>query len=281
MAYKCNISFGLVYVPIKLVTAAKDNDIGFNMIDRRSGSRIKYVKTNDSGEKVENSDIVKGYEYADDKYVIFTDEDFEKIKSPKDKDIVIQCFVSVDEIEPVYYNKPYYVVPTGAEKAFNVLVKAMQETGKAAIAKTVLGTKETLIAIRSIGGALILNTLYFHDEIQSVPYKTESEPGEKELDLAKSIIFGMEEHFEPSSYSDEYRGRLLNAIQAKIDGQEISAPKAATGRGISDLMEALQKSLDEQVLKKKAVDKAKKDISKRREKPSSSPEKKPVSRKAK
>ncbi len=280
MAYKCNISFGLVYVPIKLVAAAKDNDIGFNMIDSKSGSRIKYVKTNDSGEKVENADIVKGYEYEENKYVIFTDEDFEKIKSPKDKDIVIQCFVSVDEIEPVYYNKPYYVVPTGAEKAFNVLAKAMQETGKAAIAKTVLGTKETLIAIRSIGGTLMLNTLYFHDEIQSVPYKTEIQSGGKELDLAKSIIFGMEEHFEPHNYTDEYRERLLGAIRAKIDGQEISAPKASAGRGISDLMEALQKSLDEQALKKKAVDKAKKDIGRRREKRSSTA-KKSITKKAK
>lgn len=266
MAYKCNISFGLVYIPIKLVVAAKDNDVGFNMIDSKSGSRIKYVKTNENGEKVENSDIVKGYEYEENKYVIFTDEDFEKLKTPKDKNIEIQCFVSVDEIEPVYYNKPYYVVPTGAEKAFNVLVKAMQDTGKAAIAKTVLGTKETLIAIRSIGGALMLNTLYFHDEIQVCPYKNSDTMGGKELELAKSIIFGMEEHFEPDNYNDEYRDRLLQAIKAKIDGQEISVPKEPVGKGISDLMEALQRSLDEQALKRKAVDSAKKRLSERKEK---------------
>ncbi len=251
MAYKCNISFGLVYIPIKLVTAAMDNDIGFNMIDSKSGSRIKYVKTNADGEKVENSDIVKGYEYEENKYVIFSDEDFEKIKSPKDKNIDIQCFVSVDEIEPVYYNKPYYVVPTGAEKAFNVLVKAMAETDKAAIAKTVLGTKETLIAIRSIDGALMLNTLYFHDEIRQCPYKSEDGSSGKELELAKSIIFGMEEHFEPRSYNDEYRERVLAAIKAKIDGREITAPKTPAGKGISDLMEALQRSLDEQISKKR------------------------------
>lgn len=266
MAYKCNISFGLVYIPIKLVVAAEDNDIGFNMIDSKSGSRIKYVKTNEMGEKVENSDIVKGYEYEENKYVVFSEEDFERLKTPKDKNIDIQCFVSVDEIQPVYYDRPYYVVPTGAEKAFDVLVKAMRETNKAAIAKTVLGTRETLIAIRSIGGALMLNTLYFHDEIRACPYKSSEEVGGKELELAKSIIYGMEEHFEPENYSDEYRERLLEAIRAKIDGKEISEPKAASGKGISDLMEALQRSLDEQALRKKAVLNAKKSMGERKPK---------------
>lgn len=257
-SYKCNISFGLVYIPVKLVAAAKSNDISFNMIDKKTMSRIKYVKTDVDGNAVDSSNIVKGYEYDDDKYVIFTDEDFEKIKSPADKNIEIQSFVAVSEIDPVYYNKPYYVVPSGAEKAFGVLLAAMEEAGKAAIAKTVLGTKETLIAIRSIGGTMMLNTLYFHDEIQLNPYRSEGEAGKKELDLAKAIISSMEEHFEPSNYRDEYRERLLAAIQAKVDGEEIKSPAAPKGKGISDLMEALQKSLDEQRLKKQAVAEAKK-----------------------
>lgn len=252
-SYKCNISFGLVFIPVKLVAAAKNNDIGFNMIDKKTMGRIKYVKTNENGDKVENDDIVKGYEYDDGKYVIFTDEDLEKIKSPKDKNIEIQSFVSLSEIDPVYYNKPYYVVPSGAEKAFNVLVYAMEQSKKAAIAKTVLGTKETLIAMRSIGGSLMLNTLYFYDEIQSNSYKVEVEPAQKELDLAKAIIGGMEEKFEPRNYRDEYRDRLLDAIKAKVDGEEIKSPSVKQTRGISDLMEALQRSLDEQLLKKKAV----------------------------
>ncbi|MCH5163438.1 MAG: Ku protein [Clostridiales bacterium] len=257
-SYKCNISFGLVYIPVRLVAAAKSNDISFNMIDKKTMSRIKYVKTDISGNAVESSDIVKGYEYEDDKYVIFTDKDFEKIKSPADKNIEIQSFVAVSEIDPVYYNKPFYVVPSGAEKAFGVLLAAMEEAGKAAIAKTVLGTKETLIAIRSIGGTMMLNTLYFNDEIQLNPYKNEGEVGKKELDLAKAIIGSMEEHFEPQKYRDEYRERLLEAIQAKVDGEEIKSPATPKGKVISDLMEALQKSLDEQRLKKQAVAEAKK-----------------------
>ena len=257
-SYKCNISFGLVYIPVKLVAAAKSNDVGFNMIDKNTMSRIKYVKTDGDGNKVDNADIVKGYEYEDGKYVIFGEDDFEKIKTPSDKNIEIQSFVSVDEIDPVYYNKPFYVVPSGAEKAFSVLLAAMAETGKAAIAKTVLGTKETLIAIRSIGGDMVLNTLYFFDEIQANPYRGECEPGKKELDLAKAIIDGMEEQFEPKNYKDEYRERLLEAIQAKIDGQEIKTPMTKKGRGIADLMEALERSLNEQQLKRQAVEKAKK-----------------------
>lgn len=251
-SYKCNISFGLVYIPVKLVAAAKSNDIGFNMIDRKSMSRIKYVKVDGDGNKVENSDIVKGYEYEDDKYVIFDDGDFEKIKTASDKNIEIQCFVSLSEIDPVYYNKPFYVVPSGAEKAFDVLVAAMSETGKAAIAKSVLGTKETLIAIRAHSSGLMLNTLYFYDEIQPNPYRTEGAPSGKELELAKAIIGGMEESFSPRDYKDEYRERLLSAIKAKIDGKEISSTKTATIRGATDLLEALQRSLNEQLGRRSA-----------------------------
>lgn len=259
-SYKCNISFGLVYIPVKLVAAAKSNDIGFNMLDGKTQSRIKYQKVNENGEIVNNSDIVRGYEYEDGKYVVFSDDDLEKIKTQADKNIEIQCFVSENDIEPVYYNKPYYVVPSGAEKAYDVLVEAMRQTGKAAIAKTVLGTKETLIAIRSLGNAAILNTLYFYDEIQANPYRGKGESAEKELALAKAIIDGMEEEFSPEKYRDEYRERLLSAIKAKAEGREFAIPSKKNGRSVSDLMEALQRSLDEKVLKKQAVSKAKSEL---------------------
>lgn len=261
-SYKCNISFGLVYIPVRLVAAAKSNDIGFNMLDGKTHSRIKYQKVNENGEAVSGDDIVKGYEYEDGKYVVFTDDDIEKIKTPSDKNIEIQCFVPENDIDPVYYNKPYYVVPSGAEKAFGVLTEAMRQTGKAAIAKTVLGSKETLIAIRSTGSSAMLNTLYFYDEIQANPYRGAGggEAGEKELALAKAIIDGMEEKFSPEKYRDEYRDRLLNAIKAKADGKEFAVPSQKSGQNISDLMEALQRSLDEKVLKKQAVSKAKSEL---------------------
>lgn len=265
-SYKCNISFGLVFIPVRLVAAAKNNDVGFNMLDGKSHSRIKYQKVDESGNVVNASDIVRGYEYEDGKYVVFTDDDLEKLKTPSDKNIEIQCFVSEDEIEPVYYNKPFYIVPSGAEKAFGVLVEAMKQTGKVAIAKTVLGTKETLIAIRAIGDAAMLSTLFFYDEIQPNPYRGAGEASKKELELAKAIINGMEEKFSPEKYRDEYRDRLLAAVQAKVEGKEIAVPKDKGTQSVSDLMEALQKSLDEQVLKKQAVSKAKSDLAQKKPK---------------
>lgn len=128
-SYKGSISFGLVYIPITLHNTIKDNSIGFNMIDKKTMSRVKYKKTCSAcdGREVKQEDIVKGYEYEEGKYVIFEDKDFEKIKSKKDKNITIEKFVDVSDVDPLYFDKPYYVVPTGAEKAYSVLLTAMEE----------------------------------------------------------------------------------------------------------------------------------------------------------
>ncbi|MFW5780397.1 MAG: Ku protein, partial [Bacillota bacterium] len=129
-SYKSSISFGLVFIPIKLVNVIKSNDIGFNMIDKNSNSRISYKKVSlATGEEVRQDDIVKGYQYEKDRYVIFDDNDFEKLKTKKDKSITIEAFVDIKEIDPVYYNKPYYVVPDGAERAFMLLKEAMEKEG--------------------------------------------------------------------------------------------------------------------------------------------------------
>lgn len=172
-SYKGSISFGLVYIPVTLHSAIKHTDVGFNLIDKKTMSRVRYKKTCEAcgDREVKQEDIVKGYEYEKGKYVIFDEKDLEKIKTEKDKNITIEKFVSLSEIDPVYYDKPYYVVPTGAEKAFAVLVAAMEEENKAAIAKTVLGTKETVIMIRSKDGQMVLNTLFFDEEITKNPAK--------------------------------------------------------------------------------------------------------------
>ena len=172
-SYKGSISFGLVYIPVTLHSAVKDNSIGFNMIDKKTMSRVKYKKTcaDCDGREVRQEDIVKGFEYEDGKYVIFENKDFDKLKSKKDKNITIEKFVHLSEVDPIYFDKPYYVVPTGAEKAFAVLLAAMEQEEKAAVAKTVLGTKETLILIRARDGQMLLNTLFFEEEITSNPVK--------------------------------------------------------------------------------------------------------------
>ena len=193
---------------------------------------------------VKNEDIVKGYQYEKGKYVIFTDEDFEKIKSSKDKNITIEQFVDIDEIDPIYFDKAYYVKPTGANKAYQVLLKAMESQKKAGIAKTVLGTKETLVLLRVRGGKMLVNTLYFHSEIQQAPVVEKSKLTKKELDLAKNLINQMSGKFEPEKYKDEYHIKLQKAIKRKIAGNEIvEAEQEKEPVKVINLMEALQKSL--------------------------------------
>lgn len=246
-SYKGSISFGLVYIPVTLHSAIKNNDIGFNMIDKKTMSRVRYKKTcaDCDGREVKQEDIVKGYEYEDGKYVIFEEKDFEKLKTLKDKNITIEKFVGLSEVDPLYFDKPYYVAPTGAEKAFAVLVAAMEEEGKAAVAKTVLGTKETLILIRAKDGQMLLNTLFFDEEVTKNPAKEIRESGNAaELKMAKAIIEGMTDKFEPAEYKDEYREKVQAAIERKIAGKEIVSPKEKEGGKVIDLMEALTKSLE-------------------------------------
>ena len=246
-SYKGSISFGLVYIPVTLYSAVKDNSIGFNMIDKKTMSRVKYKKTcaDCDGREVRQEDIVKGFEYEDGKYVVFDDKDFDKLKSKKDKNITIEKFVKLSEVDPIYFDKPYYVVPTGAEKAFAVLLAAMEQEGKAAVAKTVLGTKETLILIRAKGGQMLLNTLFFEEEITANPAKEVKEQGsEAELKMAKALIEGMSGKFNPSDYKDEYRRKVQESIEHKIAGKEIVSPKESGSGKMIDLMEALTKSLE-------------------------------------
>ncbi len=248
------ISFGLVYIPVSLSLSIKDNDIGFNMIDKKTMTRIKYKKTCvDCGNReVKNEDIVKGYQYEKDKYVIFTDEDFEKLKTAKDKNIVIEEFVSLDEVDPIYFDRCYYVSPIGAEKAFNVLLMAMEKQNKAGIAKTIIGTKETLILIRVKNSVMLINTLYFSEEIQKVPEVKKTKVEKKELELAINLIEQMSSIFKPEKYKDEYNQKIKKAIKRKIAGNEIVQSKEQHEPvKIINLMEALQKSLNTESPKRK------------------------------
>lgn len=245
-SYKGAITFGLVYIPISLSLCVKEHDIGFNMLEKKTKSRIKYKKTCvDCNDKVvKNEDIVKGYQYEKGKYVIFSDEDFEKIKTPKDKNITIEQFVNLEEIDPVYFDKAYYVNPTGADKAYQVLLKAMEMEKKAGIAKTVLGTKETLLLLRVRNGKMLVNTLYFYNEIQSAPEISKTKLSKQEIDLAKSLINQMTKKFEPEKFKDEYHIKLQKAIKRKIAGNEIvEAKQEKEPVKIINLMEALQQSL--------------------------------------
>ncbi len=222
-SFKSSISFGLVYIPIKLTAAAKSRDIGFNMLEKKTGKRVRFKRVADGTDReVKLSDTVKGYEYDKDKYVTFDEDDFEKLKTKNDKTVNITAFVDLNEIDPVYYEKTYYVTPAGGEKAFALLIDAMRETGRVGISKTVLGTKECLVALRADGENLLLSTLYFYDEISPAPrLKPTDKPQKRERELAASMIEALNAPFEPQSYRNDYNDRLKAAIEDKINGKEI------------------------------------------------------------
>lgn len=245
-SYKGAITFGLVYIPITLSVSVKENDIGFNLIDKKTMSRVKYKKTcmDCENREVKNENIVKGYQYEKDKYVIFTEEDFEKLKTPKDKNITIEQFVNLDEVDPIYYDKAYYVSPEGSDRAFSVLLQAMEKENKAAISKTVLGSKENLLLIRAKDGKMLVNTLFFDEEIQDSPKLKEQKIKKEELNLAKTLINQMTKPFKPEKYKDEYNKKVKEAIKKKISGKKIISAKAKNVPNKSiNLLEALQKSV--------------------------------------
>lgn len=246
-SFKGAISFGLIYIPITLHNAVQSNQIGFNLIEKNTMSRVRYKKTcqDCDGREVKQKDIVKGYEYEEGKYVIFTNDDFEKIKSKRDKNIIIEAFVQLSEIDPVYYDRPYYVVPEkGAERAFALLKEAMEADGRAGIARSVLGAKETLVALRVKNGVMYLNTMHFHEEIRPAPYLSpEIDLQKQELSLASALIAAMAKPFEPENYVDEYRQKIERAIAAKIQGKEIVVREEDDFNPALDLMTALQESL--------------------------------------
>lgn len=245
VSWKGSISFGLIYIPIALHIAAQEKGISFNQLHKETKQRIRYIKTcEDCNNPVSNEDIVKGYEYDKGKYVIFNQEDFDKLKTERDKSIMIQQFVNLEEIDPIFYQKSYYIVPQGAEKAFELLKKAMREENKVGIAKVVLTEKESLVALRINNQDMLLSTLFFSNEIKKSPSKELNVSlDDKEIKLAKEIINSMTEPFKPDNFRDEYNEKVLQAIETKIRGEEIVAPIDKKVNKAIDLMDALQKSL--------------------------------------
>ena len=248
VSHKGAISFGLVYIPVALYTATQDNDVHFNQLHKEDHSRIRYKKTcAHCGKEVTSDDIIKGFEYDKDKYVIVSDDDFEKIKTEKDKTIQILHFADLNTINPIYYEKSYQTIPeTGGEKAFELLRTAMKDENKVAIAKTVMGNKETLLAIIPAENNILVSTMYFEDDIKEMPKSfIRPELNEGELSMAKTLIESMVKPFDASIYKDEYQERLRDLIEKKIAGKEIVAAKQEEPSNVIDLMEALKKSIEQ------------------------------------
>lgn len=246
VSHRGAISFGMVHIPVGLYTATQDNDIHFNQLCKEDGSRVKYKKVCDRcGKEIGAGDIVKGFEYEKGKYVTLTDDDFEKAKSDKDKTIHILHFTDLQNIRPIYYDKTYHAVPEqGGDKAFELLRRAMKEENKVAVAKTVMGTKEKLLALIPTEDGILVETLLFAEEVKETPKELgHPQVQEAELTMAKTLINAMVQPFRPEQYQDEYKAKLWEIINKKIQGKEITAPAENIQVNVIDIMEALKQSL--------------------------------------
>jgi len=243
-----SISFGLVNVPVRMYSAIAENDLRFHLIHEPDGSRIGYQKIcKAEGEPVPDDEIVKAFEFEKGEFVVLADEDFAAARSEGVKSIEISDFVPYDEIDPIYFERTYYLGPqSGGEKVYALLRDAMEETGLAAIAKYVMRDRQSLGCIRVREGTLTLEQMLFHDEIRPV---ADIDPGKvkvskPELELATALIGRFTGSFEPEKYEDTYRAALCAVIKAKRKGETISSPEPEVDGEPTDLLAALKASVE-------------------------------------
>lgn len=245
------ISFGLVTVPVRAVSATKSRDVRFNQLEQSTGARIRYRRVSEqTGDEVPTDQIVKGYEIAPGQYVTVTDDEMKALAPKASRTIDIEDFVDLDDIDPVYFEQPYYLAPDpNAVKPYRLLVDAMTELRKVAIGRFVMRSKERLVAIRPVDGLLCLETMRYADEIVPAtdvvpPLEAGNEPTERELEMARQLVTSLATGFDPDKYHDAYREELLGLIEQKAAGEEIVARPAAEETGkVLDLMAALEASL--------------------------------------
>jgi DNA end-binding protein Ku len=251
------ISFGMVSIPVKLYTATQSKDISFHLLHKECGTRLQQLRWCPTHERpVEWSEVSRGYEYARDEHVILTEEDFEKLPLPSTQTVELSAFVKAEEIDPVYYEKSYYLEPDAKGiKPFALLMTALREKGLTGLAKIAVRNKEQLCALRPMDGTLILETLFYPDEIRVE--KTELPDikiSDKELEMAYTLIDLLSEDFEPEKYKDEYREALMKVIEAKLEGEELPEVAAAGPAKVTDIMSALRASVEAAKKRKKGED---------------------------
>ena len=248
VAHKSAISVGMLYIPVGLYKTTRDIGVSFNQLCKDSHERIKYKKYCPSCDKeVTSKDIIKGYEFEKGKYVTFTEDEIEKIKSDKDRTIHVEHFAKMSEIDSIYFDKNYYVTPEpGAEKAYELLRQSMLAQKEVGIAKTVMSTNENLIVLYPTKETIIAKVLFYEEEIQDMPKSQRKvEITKSELDLAKTMIGSLTKKFDISAYHDEYQERLREAIEKKIEGQEIVAATSDNKpNNIVVIMEAMKKTVE-------------------------------------
>lgn len=249
--WKGSLSFGLVNVPVKMFAATESRDISFKYLHKACQTPIKYTRSCPHCDvTVAWEDIVRGYEYEPNRFVVFTDEEMQALQKQRAQTIDILEFVELSEVDPIYYDKTYYLAPEASGvKAYRLLQAAMHQTGKVAVAKTVIRTKEVLACVRVGEGVIVLETLFWPDEVRATSelpnIHTEAVPSDKELDMAMTLIDQLHTTFDADKYKDTHREETLAAIEQKIEHDEIATVPAAVkpAGNIVDLMAALQESI--------------------------------------
>jgi DNA end-binding protein Ku len=265
--WKGSISFGLVNIPIALYPATRREELKFRLLRKKDLSPVNYKRVAEKdGKEVPWDEIVKGYEYQKGKYIVLRDEDFQRVDLEATQTVDIQDFVQQDEIDPMFFYKPYYLEPQkGGDKAYALLRDALKESGKVGIAKVVIKTRQYLAGVKPEDGVLVLELMHFADELADpeklhVPKKTEV--GKREINMAKSLIDSMSSKWNPEKYKDDYREALMEVIEEKVEagGKEIEEKprKAPKPTKVIDLVSVLQKSLDQTGARKKTTAKSRK-----------------------
>jgi DNA end-binding protein Ku len=262
------ISFGLVSVPVRMFTATESKELKFHFLDKKDLAPIGYDKVRkDTGKHVDPDEIVRGFEIEKGRFVPLEDEDLDRLDIELTHSIDICDFVDLEEIDPIYFRKAYYLLPDkGAEKPYRLLVKALAETGKVGIAKVVIRNKQHLACLRTYEGLLMLETMYYPDEVKN-PASLDGDLGKAklskaEVDMAKSLVENLSEPFKPEKYDDTYRKELLSLIRKKAKGQKLPEPEEAEEGEVVDLMAALRESVEKTARgRRKARPRAKKKAS--------------------
>ena len=239
------ISFGLVSIPVRLFSATQSKEVRFHFLDRRDQSPIGYDKVNKkTGKPVPDEHIARGFEFEKGRFVELEDEDVDRLDVELTHAVDICDFVKLDEIDPIYFRQAYYLLPQdGAEKPYRLLQRALDETGQVAIAKIVIRNKQHLACLRPGDGVLVLETMYFADEIRRPEDVPAPRLQKAEVEMAKSLIENLATDWKPERYHDRYRSQLLDLLQKKAEGEPLPEPAAAEGGEVVDLMEALRQSV--------------------------------------
>jgi DNA end-binding protein Ku len=267
-----SINFGLVTIPVKLFTAVKTDELSFNMLHAKDEGRIKYERIcSVDGKPVPWDEIVKGYEYEKGEYVTLTDEDFKRVNPEATQSVDILEFVELDKINPMYFDKPYYLEPTKQGRhAYALLRETLEDTNRVAIARVVIRTKEYIAAVKPIEGALVLELMHWASEIvetETLDIPERTKLPEKEVKMARMLVDTMSvDEFEPDKFTNKYHDELLTMIEARAAGKELPKPKKAPARAkVVNLMDVLAQSLEESK-KRRAEGNGKASTTKRRKK---------------